>query len=116
MISIYKEGDGVDIGLNIGWVLGPVIAYRSVSLKKNISKAFYIRFSTSSMKFTFRSRVRENFRSCVVREALSGCFVITEEVRDEIESSGVKVLNSDIGSICDNRGDFNSFTNSCESE
>lgn len=60
MISRYVEGGVRNIGLNIGWVMGPVVCFLWVNLRKDTGRQIYIRLAYDKRKLFNRRLDYEN--------------------------------------------------------
>lgn len=68
MIHIYREGERSGLGLNVGWIKGPIIRWLWINTKENTQFLvyFWLRVSKKKLKVTFSHETIEDFeKSCV---------------------------------------------------
>lgn len=87
MISIYKEGQQVNLGVNIGWVRGPVFVWHWINLQKDTSITRYYRLAVSTKPIIWYNDVRrsQNYSETVVHSytTLRGLELVTREFYDD---------------------------------
>jgi hypothetical protein len=69
-INLCKSGREPELGLSIGWIRGPIIKYRSLSLVRDEMYTFRLRFSIPLMKLIMSDYTIKNYRNSEVESFL----------------------------------------------
>lgn len=86
MISIYREGGMAEIGMNIGWVRGPVVCFIWYSLRTDTMRKWYFRLrDIPGHRFIYRKEHTQPWKASVLQEYLFNTDqrLVTREVYED---------------------------------
>ena len=66
MISIYREGCIVNVGLSVGWVNGLIITWKWISLSKDSAVCYYFRIRNKPFSIIRKRSIINDYDKSVV--------------------------------------------------
>jgi hypothetical protein len=92
MINLYKEGNKLEKGINIGWIRGPLLYYCSLSRQENCIKVWQWRFNVYSRKLIKSSFVERDYQLYEAKDYITRC-VSEKDLKDLRDFIGVRENN-----------------------
>ena len=96
MIHKYREGDMLGVGLNVGWVCGPVIVWYWINVKNNTSSRLRLRFNYLNRKFWIDKHFVGDYEKDFIANytMVRGMTLVANEYLEDI---GVNELAKELG-------------------
>lgn len=81
MITKYKEGQKVSLGLNVGWVRGLVFVYVKYDMALDVVTMWRIRIRKGLKPVVIKSKETYSLKDCFIAEetAMKGMMLVTRE-------------------------------------